>query len=429
MLRSSIHTLLIPLLLLGADARAESPPLETAQGDLSQVGDVGPAPTELDRLLALELDDRASAEAFHRALAVILDEYQGADISEADLYIGALTGMLDVLNRLEQDSGATGPTARNALMTQQDAVYVDQMVRGCKTGIGIEFQPSTSEGVLYITRVHGGSPAERSGLRPGDMIVGIDGAPLLGRELGTILTMLRGSVGTPIGLSLLRPPMRFNVVLTRAEYELPSVEARLLDDRVGLLRISQFHGRTAAEARVALADLAAMGAQSLVLDLRGNQGGLLTAVQEVASLVLDDGTVVARVQDAQGRERDLATSGPGSFHGPMICLVSRWTSSGAEMLAAALQEHDRALLVGETTMGKAITESLYRLTPGMSLRLSSTVMMSPLGYSWQGGGLTPDYLVQGAPLGIAVPGEGEWPALDVQVSFARELFFDPSAFR
>ncbi len=426
--RTLLITLSIHLLLFASGAAADTPPMETAQGDLSQVGDVGPAPTELDRLLSLGLDDPTSEKAFERALAVILEEYQGGDVTEADLYIGALAGMLEVLNRAEGANPTGGQVTRNALMTRSDAVYVDQMLRGRKTGIGIEFQPNMAEGVLYVTRVHAGSPAERNGLRPGDMIVGIDGEVLFGHALTTVLAMLRGTEGTPIGLSLVRPPMQFNVVLTRAEYELPSIEARVLDGQVGLLRISQFHGRTAAEARVALADFAAMDVRSLVLDLRGNQGGLLSAVQEVASLLMEDGTVIARVQDAQGRDQDLVTHGPSSYDGPMICLVSRWTSSGAELLAAALQEHDRALMVGETTMGKAVTESLYRLTPDMSLRLSSTAMMTPLGTSWQGVGLTPDYLVQGAPVGIALPGEDDWPTLDVQVSFARELFVDPTAF-
>ena len=430
-MRTSISSnLLLGLvsLLAVATAGAESSPAESSQGDLSQVGDVGPAPTDVNQLLSMDLSDREATRLFEQAMATILEEYQGADVSEADLYVGALVGMVDLLNGLERDQrGNPAKLSRNAVMTSSDAAYIDQMALGRKTGIGIEFQANTAEGVLYITKVYAGSPAERSGgLRPGDIIVAIDGYALQRRDLSEILTLLRGDEGTPIGLSLRRPPSGyFNVVLTREEYELPSVDIQMLDGQVGMMRINQFHGRTGAEARDRLTELLGLGAESVVLDLRGNQGGLLSAVQEVASLFLSDGTVIARIQDAQGRGTDLLAAGPPVFSGPLVCLVNRWTSSGSELLTLALQESDRARIVGDTTEGKAITESLFTMAPGVHLRLSSTAMLGPLGTSWHNVGLRPDFLVQGIPQRIAPPGDDAWSTSDVQLIFAQELFLEP----
>ena len=337
----------------------------------------------------------------------------------------------EALNVREQQGPATGGTPElNALMTTEDSAYLDQMERGHKTGIGIEFQASTAEGLLYITRVYPGSPAERNGIRAGDRVAGIDGNALQQRDLQSILGFLRGTEGTPIGLTLLRgaaPAMRIDMVLTREVYDLPSVETRLVSERVGLMRISQFHGSTAVEVQAGLADLEAVGAEALIVDLRGNQGGLVSSIQQVGSMFLGEDAVLARLQDARGRERDLLTEGEQRFAGPMVCLVNRWTSSGSEMLAAALQENDRARIVGEGTGGKATNETLYRLAPGLHLRLTTTALRSPLGTSWQGEGLTPDFVVQGGTVSVPFEEDSSWPFLDVQLGFALDLLVNQAA--
>ncbi len=420
----------LPLLLaLIAGQAGASSPEKTAEGDLSQVGDVGPAPTSLEGLLELGLTDEEAQQSFDHAFELILEQYAGWEVTEAELYMGAVAGMVQVLNQREQQlrgssTGGSSPDL-NALMTAEDSRYVDQMERGHKTGIGIEFQASTTEGMLYITRVYPGSPADRNGIRSGDRVVGIDGNSLQQRDLQSVLGFLRGTEGTPIGLALLRgaaPAMRIDMVLTREVYDLPSVETRLVNERVGLMRISQFHGSTDEEVRAALDDLISVGVESLIVDLRGNQGGLLSSIQQVGSLFFDDGKVLASLQDARGRDRDLVADGPAVFSGPLICLVNRWTSSGAEMLAISLQENGRARLVGENTAGKSTTETLYRLAPGLHMRLTTTVMASPLGTPWEGSGVTPDYVVQGGTVSLPLGGETPWPYLDVQVGFAVDLF-------
>ncbi len=418
---------LLALALCPGQVGAESP-RKTTEGDLSQVGDVGPAPTRLDGLLEMGLTDPEAQRAFEQAFELIMEEYAGWEVSEADLYLGAIAGMVEILNEREQMEANSAPGTApelNALMTAEDSRYVDQMEQGHKTGIGIEFQASTAEGMLYITRVYPGSPADRNGIRAGDRVVGIDGNALQRRDLQAILAFLRGAEGTPIGLTLLRgatPAIRIDMVLTREVYDLPSVETRLVNESVGLMRISQFHGSTAMEVNAALDDLIAVGVESLILDLRGNQGGLLGVIQDVTSAFVPEGTVLAVMQDARGRERDLVTAGTQVFTGPMICLVNRWTSSGGEMFAAALQENGRAKLVGENTSGKSTTETLYNLAPGLQLRLTSTVMAAPLGTSWEGVGITPDYVVQGGTISLPLTEDTPWPYLDVQVGFAVDLF-------
>ena len=413
-----LFTLLVIAPVAGAD------PVETTQGDLSPIGDVGSAATNLDSLLESNLTDAQARAAFEQALAVILEEYTGSQINEADLYMGALAGMMDVLNKRAKEQSNGPVLSTNAAMTPAETAYIAEMAHGRKTGIGIEFQLSSAEGLLYVSRVYENSPAERNGLKAGDRVLAIDGAGLLGRELDDVLALLRGQPGTPITLMVIRgnvPPVRMDIVLTREIYAVPTAEGILLDEQVAWLRIGQFHGQTTQEVRVILADMGTDETEALILDLRGNQGGLVSAIQDVASLFLEDGSIIGRLQDAQGRERDLTAVGPRAYSGEMVCLVNRWTSSGAELLATALQENDRAMLVGDTTAGKGHTESLYRLQDDLALRLTSTTLLSPLGNSWDGKGVTPDYQVAGGPVSLQYTAGSQWPILDVQVSFAIEL--------
>lgn len=407
-------------------ARAGEPGERALTGDLHQLGDAGTMPDNLELLLSEDLTDAEARRAFERSLDLLLEDYGGGEVREADLYLGALAGMVEALNWSTARGGprgADGATGHNALLTERDATHVEHLQDGLKTGIGLEFQASTSEGVLYISRVVEDSPADRGGVRAGDRVVAIDGTSLQGQSLDGVLGMLRGDEGTPISLTLVRgtrPALRIDVVLTRATYAIPSVEVRLIDDHHALVRISQFHGRTAHELREEIEGLTEAGIEGIVLDLRGNQGGLLEAVHDVASLLLADGTVVVLAEDARGRDVQLLAAGPPAFDGALVCVVNRWTSSGAEALAATLQENDRAVLVGEATAGKDSAEALYELAPGLSLRMTAVRLRSPLGRAWSGTGLTPDYLVQGGPVQSS-SGEAPWPLTDVQISFAAEL--------
>jgi len=402
---------------------------EVVQGDLHQLGDAGEFPAAFEAMFEQELTDAQARAAFEQSLELLLHEYRGGQVSEADLYLGALAGMIEALNWSEAHgdarSGApAGHGARNALLTERETSHADRMQNGLKTGIGLEFQASSADGVLYINRVVEGSPADRGGVRVGDRVVAIYGTRLQGKTLDGVLGLLQGEEGTPIGLTLVRgtsPALRIDVVLTRATYELPSVEVRLIDENTAYVHISQFHGRTAEELRAEIVGLSDAGVEGIVLDLRSNQGGLIDAVHDVASQLLPAGAVVALVEDAHGRDRQLLAEGPPLHTGPLVCLVNRWTASGAEVLAATLQENDRAVLVGESTAGKGTIESLYSLTPTLSLKMTSTAVYSPLGRSWGGEGLTPDYLVQGGPVHATRGGSTTWPHTDVQVSFAAEL--------
>jgi C-terminal peptidase prc len=435
MLRHAPLLALVLTVLAAAEnpASGQTRSTEVVQGDLHQIGDAGEFPASFEAMFEQELTDTQARAAFEQSLELLLHEYRGSEVSEAELYLGALAGMIEALNWSETQGGAqestrggasAGRTARNALLTERETSHADRMQNGLKTGIGLEFQASSADGVLYINRVVRDSPADRGGVRVGDRVVAIDGTRLLGKSLDGVLGLLQGDEGTPIGLTLVRgtnPALRIDVVLTRATYSLPSVEVRPIDDETAYVRISQFHGRTAEELRTELTELSGAGVNAIILDLRSNQGGLLDAVHDVASQLLPAGAVVALVEDAQGRDRQLLAEGPPLHTGPLVCLVNRWTASGAEVLAATLQENDRAVLIGESTAGKGTTESLYSLTPTLSLKMTSTAMYSPLGQSWGDTGLTPDYLVQGGPLGTSLGGAAAWPRTDVLISFAAEL--------
>lgn len=374
-------------------------------------GDLPPGADDTSAVLDLPISGPEAKALFER-LHGLLVERVGADrLSDTELFLGAMRGMIDVANhRLREDMSpkAAALPAPGMLLLDEEATRLAEGLEGKLTGLGIEFQLYGDVGIISISRVLPGSPAERVGLQPGDQIVSLDGKAFAGADLRTVISMLQGGLGSRVTLDILRgeglAAARYRVALARQAFAVRSVGEELRPNGVGYLQIFQFHQGTPLEVEESLGRLAEMGADRYLLDLRNNPGGDLRAAAAVADLFLPRETLLMRTTEPGRGEEDLLAKRDPATSASVAVLVNGWTLGAAEAVAAALQEHGRAYVIGEPTMGVGRTQTLVSLGHGLTLRLDSVRLLSPTGKSWQGQGILPDLPIwsSGTSVGDAV---------------------------
>jgi carboxyl-terminal processing protease len=313
-----------------------------------------------------------------------------------------------------------------------DAAEYEEMrvsTAGSYTGVGIEVE--ARDGQVVIVAPIDGSPAAVAGLRAGDVILEVDGQPVLHEDLAATVDHMRGYAGSRVRLAVMRKgepePLRFE--LERSEVRLHTVDSRLLGDGIGYVRIRQFTEATPRDLGQALAGLRSersLPLAGLVLDLRDNPGGVLEASVAVADQFLDSGLIVR----ADGRAADArfelsATPGDSLQAAPMVVLVDEGSASGAEIVAGALRDHGRATLMGSRTYGKGSVQTVMPLRGGQALKLTTSRYFTPSGTSIHGRGLEPDVRLEGM---TAEPGgsgvERREPARDPAVRSAVQYLED-----
>ncbi|MEO0396047.1 MAG: carboxyl-terminal processing protease CtpA [Cyanobacteria bacterium P01_A01_bin.137] len=268
-------------------------------------------------------------------------------------------------------------------------------------GVGLQIAKDDDNQHLRVIAPIAGSPAERAGVSPKDEIVAINGVPTHAFSLDEAAARMRGPAGTIVTLKIDRLEAEpFEVNLTRERINLNPVfsELRLEGDQsIGYIRLGQFNGNAVGDIRAALTSLEEQDAAGYVLDLRNNPGGLLQAGIEIARLWLDDGTIVYTV-NRQGILESFE-AGPRSLtQDPLVLLVNGGTASASEILAGALQDNDRAQLVGETTFGKGLIQSLFDLPHGSGLAVTVAKYETPDHHDINKLGITPDLTVTTEPL-------------------------------
>jgi carboxyl-terminal processing protease len=269
---------------------------------------------------------------------------------------------------------------------------------GSYPGVGIEVAPS--EGMVKILRPIDGSPAQRAGLRAGDQIVRIDGTDI-GADLAGAIARMRGVSGSVVTLSIRREgnPEILDFALRRAQVEVHSVLAQSLEPGFGYLRITTFSETTAQDLAEAISRLKRDnpdGIEGLVLDLRNNPGGVLEAGVAVADDFLSSGVIVtADGRTPEARFRMDASRGDLLSGAPLVVLVNGGSASASEIVAGALRDHGRALLVGRKTYGKGSVQTVLPLSRGGAVKLTTSRYFTPSGTSIHGKGIVPDVVEEG----------------------------------
>ncbi len=268
-------------------------------------------------------------------------------------------------------------------------------MRGSFGGVGVILWRNPKGDMLLSPQP--GSPAERAGILDKDLLLALDGQPLSAEvTIDDVYAWLHGEVGTTVTLTISRPPTpSWDVPVIREEIQVPSISWRLLEQTpsIGYLHIQSFTERTGEEVSLALQELLTWELSGLVLDLRDNSGGLLDSSVAVASQFLPEGIVLTEQRrDGETRTFPVQTEGRATKV-PLVVLVNGGTASAAEIVAGAIQDYERGVLVGESTYGKGSVQQVYDLSDGSSLHVTSAVWLTPHQHPIEGTGLTPDHIV------------------------------------
>lgn len=270
----------------------------------------------------------------------------------------------------------------SAYIPRERAVAINEQFHGKFEGIGIEFD--ILGGYITVISPIVGSPSDRAGLQPGDQIVRINGEDAFGIIQEEVFHKLRGPKGTSVNITLRRPGMdkTLDVQIIRDQIPIRSITSTfMLNDDTGYIRLSRFSSTTAQEVREAIDDLLSSGMSQLVFDLRTNSGGFLQQAVEVADyfITTNDTLVYTDGRTADAREVYLANPDVGSTRFALIVLINRWSASASEIVAGAVQDLDRGLIVGETSFGKGLVQRQWMLRDDSALRVTIARYYTPSG--------------------------------------------------
>jgi len=316
---------------------------------------------------ASDSEVRDSLRQFSEIYNLVEQNYAEPVNPDKAIYNGAIPGMLHVL---DPHSNFFDPKSYSALREEQSGRYY---------GVGMQIAPRNNK--IIVVAPFAGTPAYKAGLRPGDVIIAVDGKATDNLGVSDVADMLKGPKGTNVHISILREsnekPLEFNVV--RDEIPRNSVDLRfLIKPGIGYMHVSAFNETTEQEVEDALSSFGEL--KGLILDLRGNPGGLLNEGVGVADKFLKKGQIIVSHRGRSSPERTYkAAHGNAGKDYPLVVLVNRGTASAAEIVSGAIQDHDRGLIVGEVTFGKGLVQTVYPLSENTGLALTTAKYYTPSG--------------------------------------------------
>jgi carboxyl-terminal processing protease len=331
-------------------------------------------------------DQPADFHTFWQAWDIVQKHFVDRQALDAtNLEYGAIRGMVSALG----DDGHT------VFLTPEELARSQADLSGKFSGIGAQL--GVKDSLPVIVAPFDGSPADQAGVKAGDIIMKVDGQDVSAWPLDQVVSHIRGEAGTQVALTLLRPEENrtLEITITRGEIVVPAVTWTMVPGtNVALIRLSQFSANATKELTASLEEARAAGAASLILDLRNNPGGLLDQAIQVSSQFLKDGNVLQQ-EDAQGR-REAFPVKPGGVATdiPMVVLINEGSASSAEIMAGAIQDHQRGTLVGETTFGTGTVLQSFALDDGSALMLGTSQWLTANGRLIRKQGIEPDVRVE-----------------------------------
>lgn len=329
---------------------------------------------------AAQTDREILFAPFWEAWEIAHREFVDQPLDDTRLMQGAIRGMLQALG-----------DPHSSYMDPDEYMQANMPMAGSYEGIGAWVDTETE--LLTIIAPMPGSPAERAGLRPGDRVIAVDGEDVVGLDPNLVVRRILGPAGTSLTLTVAREDERQPLVfeLERARIVVPSLESDWFEGEIGYIRLYSFGQQTPADLRAALRELMARQPRGLILDLRGNGGGLLTSAVRVTSEFIADGVVLIE-RYGDGREEVFqADRGGLATEVPLVVLIDRGSASASEIVAGAIQDYGRGLLVGETSFGKGSVQNWVPLADnGGAVRITVARWLTPDGRRIDEVGLVPD---------------------------------------
>lgn len=324
----------------------------------------------------------SSNQKINKILAY-LDKYYVDKINEDSLEEGMYKGIVEgvgdpyttYLNKKEFEDFQTETSGRYA-------------------GIGVVVSVDQIDQLITVVSPFEGSPGAKAGLLPGDKIIKVNDFEVTGDDLNEAVSMMKGPAGTKVKITIYRKSdlKTFEAEITRANIDYPTVSHKMLENQIGYIRIISFDEVTNKQFIAAYKDLNDKGQKGLIIDLRNNPGGLLSTVTKIADQLLPEGMIVY-TEDKSGKKESYL-SDANEIKVPLVLLVNENSASASEILSGAVKDHNKGKLVGTTTFGKGLVQSIYPLGDGSAIKITISKYYTPSGVCIQGIGIEPDYVVE-----------------------------------
>jgi carboxyl-terminal processing protease len=353
----------------------------------------------------LSREDEQAFEPLFQVYNLIENDYL-EDVEPQTLVDGAINGMIDALG--DQFSGYMDPTVYPQMNSELSGEII---------GIGVVIETVEETGAVRIVNVLEGSPAEKAGVREGDIFQVIDGVDVSQMDQTELAGRVRGEEGTLIQITFLRGEDLVELEMRRARITVPNVESEMLDGGIGYVRLREFNSNSRELLDAALEQINTEELTGLVFDLRGNPGGLLTSAVDIASAFIEDGVIL--YEDFGENRPEQTFEATGNYAGisvPIVVLVDEDSASASELVAGAMQDNDIATIIGQTTFGKGTVQTWQELVNGGGIRLTIARWLTPDRNWIHEQGVTPDVVVEAAPEDSP---EGFDPQLDAALEFLR----------
>ncbi len=282
-----------------------------------------------------------------------------------------------------------------AYYNEEEYALLIESSTGVYHGIGSTVSQDMTTGILSIVKPFKGGPAHEAGLLPGDIIYKVEGEEVTGSDIQEVVSKMKGEAGTPVEISIIREgedePLDFTIV--RQEINVPTIEHKMLDNNIGYIEISEFDEITITQFKDAVNELLKLGMEGLVVDVRNNPGGLLSSVVGILERLLPEGLIVYTEDKYDNRLEERAEK-PDELDIPIAVLINGNSASASEIFAGALQDYERATVVGTTSYGKGIVQKVIPLQDGTAIKLTVSKYFTPKGQDIHGKGIVPDVEVE-----------------------------------
>lgn len=314
--------------------------------------------------------------------ALIKNNYYLDEVDNQTLADGVFQGLMDSLGDVY-----------STYYTKEETEELQESTEGVYYGIGAYVQQDADTGYVKITGVIEGTPAEEAGFLAGDVIYAVDGEDVLGMDSSQVVALIKGDEGTWVTVTVMRDDELLDIDVERRRIETVTVTYEMLDDDIAYVQLTEFDDVTVEQFEEALEELQADGAAGLILDLRDNPGGSLYSVVEIADMLLGDGPILY-TEDKSGNREEYTSDAARELDLPIVLLVNENSTSAAEVLTGALKDHGKATVVGVTTFGKGIVQTVRTLSDGSTVKLTTSAYYTPSGTNIHGVGITPDVEVE-----------------------------------